>query len=91
MIRQIALALSYKLYKSSPQKSLLFPVRQDRNCAHFAFAESWDRVSGWFEVKDRLLDIGGEVGEVDDLRYAGAGDSGDTGDLGLVFDLAGGE
>ncbi len=46
---------------------------------------------GGFEVEDRLLDVGGEIGEVDDLRYAGASDAGDTGDLGLVFDLAGGE
>ncbi len=48
-------------------------------------------VGGWFEVEDRLLDVGGEVGEIDYLRYAGAGNAGDTGDLGLVFDLAGGE
>ncbi len=46
---------------------------------------------GGFEVEYRLLDVGGEIGQVDDLRYAGAGDAGDTGDLGLVFDLAGGE
>jgi hypothetical protein len=46
---------------------------------------------GGFEVKDRLLDVGGEIGEVDDLRYTSAGDAGDAGDLGLVFDLAGGE
>ncbi len=48
-------------------------------------------VGGGFEIEDRLLDVGGEIGQVDDLRYAGAGDSGDSGDLGLVFDLAGGE
>jgi hypothetical protein len=33
----------------------------------------------------------GEVGEVDDLLYAGTGDDSGTGDLALVFDLGGGE
>lgn len=35
------------------------------------------------------MDVGGEIGQVDDLRYTGAGDAGDAGDLSLVFDLAG--
>lgn len=48
-------------------------------------------VGGGFEVEDRFLDVRGELGEVDDLRYAGTGDAGGAGDLGLVFDLAGGE
>jgi hypothetical protein len=36
-------------------------------------------VGGGFEVEDRLLDIGGEIGEVNDLRYASAGNTGDAG------------
>ena len=72
-------------------QSLLFPVSGDRNCTHFAFAEAWDVIGAGFEVEDRLLDVGGEVGEVEDLGYAGAGDAGDAGDLGLVFDLTTGE
>ncbi len=48
-------------------------------------------VGGWFEVEYRLLDVGGEIGQVDDLRYASAGDASDAGDFSLVFDLAGGE
>jgi hypothetical protein len=57
------------LYQSFPRLSLLFPTRHDRNCTNFAFAESWVVVGGWFEVEDRLLDVGGEIGQVDDLRY----------------------
>jgi len=48
-------------------------------------------VGGGFKVEDRFLDVRGKLGEVDDLRYAGTGDAGCAGDLGLVFDLAGGE
>jgi hypothetical protein len=48
-------------------------------------------IGGGFEVEDRLLDVGREIGEVDDLRYAGAGNTGDASDLCLVFDLASGE
>ena len=48
-------------------------------------------VGGGFEVEDGLLDVGSEVGEVDDLRYASAGDAGDARDLGLIFDLPCGE
>ncbi len=59
--------------ESLPQYALFFPVRDDCNCSHFAFAEAWDVVGGWFEVEDRLLYVGGEVGEVDDLRDASAG------------------
>lgn len=46
---------------------------------------------GGFEVEDCLLDVGGEIGEVDDLRYASAGNAGDACDLSLIFDLATGE
>lgn len=46
-------------------------------------------VGGGFKVEDRFLDVRGELGEVDDLRYAGSGDASGAGDLGLVFDLAG--
>ena len=77
--------------KSLPQHPLLLPVWQDRNCSHFSFAESWGGVGGGFKVEDRFLDVRGELGEVDDLRYAGSGDASGTGNLGLVFDLAGGE
>ena len=38
-----------------------------------------------------MLDVGGELGEVEDLRDSGAGDDGAAGDLGLVFYLAGGK
>ena len=38
-----------------------------------------------------MLDVEGELGEVEDLRDSGAGDAGGAGDLGLVFDLAGGK
>ena len=38
-----------------------------------------------------MLDVRGDVGEVEDLRYARTGDAGSAGDLGLVFDLSGGE
>ncbi len=48
-------------------------------------------IGGWLYIEDRLLDVGGEVGEVEDLGYTGAGNASDAGDLGLVFDLAGGE
>jgi hypothetical protein len=46
-------------------------------------------VGGGFKVEDRFLDVRGKLGEVDDLRYAGTGDAGGAGNLGLVFDLAG--
>ncbi len=85
------LALLRAFDESLPQQSLLFPVGGDRNCANFTFAESWDVIGGWFEFEDELLDIGSEVGEVEDLRDTGAGDACDAGDLGLVFDLASGE
>ena len=74
--------------ESLPQQSLLFPVGGDRNLTNFAFAESWHVVGGWLQIEDGLLDVGGEVGKVEDLRDAGAGDAGDAGDLRLVFDLA---
>ena len=77
--------LPYSPLKTLPIQSLFFPVQCDRNCSHFSFAEAWDGVGGWFEVEYLLLDVGGEIGQVDDLRYAGAGDSGDTGDLGLIL------
>jgi hypothetical protein len=70
---------------------LRLPVRQDRDGSHFAFAETGDVVCGGFKVEDRFLDVRGELGEVDDLRYAGSGDASGAGDIGLVFDLAGGE
>lgn len=79
------------LHKSLPQHPLLLPVRDDRNCAHFAFAEAGDVVGGGFKVEDRFLDVRGELGEVDDLRYAGTGDAGGAGDFGLVFHLSCGE
>jgi len=56
-----------------------------------ALSEVWESLGGGFEVEDGLLDVGGEVGEVEDLRDSGAGDAGGAGDLGLVPDLAGGE
>ena len=74
-----------------PKHPLRLPVRKDRDGSHFAFAEAGDVVGGGFEVKDRLLDVGGKIGEVDDLRYASAGNAGDACDLSLVFDLATGE
>lgn len=73
------------------RSSLLFPVRDDCNCSHFTYAEVGDVVGGGFKVEDRFLDVRGELGEVDDLRYAGTGDAGGAGYLGLVLDLAGGE
>lgn len=48
-------------------------------------------VGGGFKVEDRFLDVGGKLGEIDNLSYAGSGDASGAGDLGLVFDLAGGE
>ncbi len=45
-------------------------------------------IGGWLQIKDRLLDVGGEVGEIEDLCDAGAGDASDASDLRLVFDLA---
>lgn len=71
--------------------SLLLPVLQDRNGTHLSFAEAGDVFGGGFKVEDRFLDVGGELGKVDDLRYAGTGDTGGAGDLGLVFHLSGGE
>jgi hypothetical protein len=53
--------------------------------------EPWDVIGPGFEVEDRLPDVGGKVGEVEDLSYSGAGDAVDPGDLGLVFDLSVGE
>jgi hypothetical protein len=74
-----------------PHLSLLFPISGDSNCSHFAFVEPWDVIGPGFEVEDRLPDVGGKVGEVEDLSYSGAGDAVDPGDLGLVFDLSVGE
>lgn len=85
------LALLRAFDESFPHQSLLLPVRCDRDLADFAFTESGYVVGGGFKVEDRFLDVGGELGEVDDLRYAGTGDAGGTGDLGLVFHLSGGE
>lgn len=62
--------------ESLAQHPLPFPTRQDRNGTYFAFAESWDRVGGGFEVEKRLLDVAGEVGEVDELGNAGTVDRG---------------
>lgn len=56
-----------------------------------ALAEAWGSLGGGFEVEDGLLDVGGEIGEVEDLSDSGAGDAGGAGDFGLVFDLAGGK
>ena len=86
LLRRLALLRTFD--ESLPHQSLLIPVGCDRNCANFTFAETRDGFGGCFEVKDRLLDVGGEVAEVEDLRDAGAGDAGYAGDLGLVFDLA---
>jgi hypothetical protein len=61
--------------ESIPQYALLLPVWQDRNCAYFALAEAGDVVGGGFKVEDRFLDVRGELGEVDDLRYASTGDA----------------
>ena len=88
LLWRLALLLAFD--ESFPRLSLLFPTRHDRNCTNLAFAEAWDVIGAGFEVDDRLLDVGGEIGQVDDLRYAGAGDAGDTGDFSLVFDLASG-
>ncbi len=76
-------------YEALPCLTLPFPVWCDCNCAHFAFAEAWDEFGGGFKVEDRFLDVGRELSEVEDLGYAGAGDAGNAGDLGLIFDLAG--
>lgn len=78
-------------YEPLPKHPLCLPVWGDRNCAHFSFAEAGDGVGGGFEVEDCFLDVRGELGEVDDLRYAGPGDVGCAGDLGLVFHLSTGE
>ena len=85
------LALLRAFDESLPLQSLFFPVWQDRNGTHFAFAEAGDVVGGGFKVEDRFLDVRGELGEVDDLSYASTGDAGGAGDLGLVFDLTGGK
>lgn len=69
-----------------PQKSLLFRLSYDRSCSHNSFAESWDGGGGRVEVKDRLLDFGTEIFEVDDLNCVCAGDASNPDDLGLVFD-----
>ena len=66
------------LDESLPKHPLLLPVWDDRNCAHFAFAEAGDVVGGGFKVEDRFLDVRGELGEVDDLRYAGTGAVGEA-------------
>ena len=83
--------LAGTFYEPLPKHPLRLPVWDYRNGAHFAFSEAGDVVGGGFKVEDRLLDVGGKLGEVDDLRYAGTGDAGGAGDLGLIFDLAGGE
>ncbi len=44
-------------------------------------------IHGGFEIKDGLLNIGGKVDEVKDLRDPGASDASDACNLGLVFDL----
>jgi hypothetical protein len=85
------LAFRSSFGESLPRYTLLFPVWHDRNCTDFAFAESGDWVGGGFEVEDRTLDARGEIGEVDDLRYADAGTASDSSDIGVVFDLACGE
>ena len=48
-------------------------------------------VGGGFKVEDRFLDVGGEIGKVNNLSYSSAGDGGNAGDLGLVFHLSGGQ
>lgn len=85
--RRIRISLDEPL----PKHPLCLPVWDDRNGGHFAFAEAGDVVGGGFEVEDCFLDVRGELGEVDDLRYAGTGDASGAGDLGLVFHLSGGE
>lgn len=59
--------LASSLDEPFPKHPLLLPVWDDRDGAHFAFAEAGDVVGGWFEVEDRFLDVRGELGEVDDL------------------------
>ncbi len=46
---------------------------------------------GRVEFENRLLDIGSEVGQIEDLGDAGAGDAGNAGNLGLVLYLAVGQ
>lgn len=67
-----------------PENPLLLPVRDDRNCAHFAFAEAGDVVGGGFKVEDCFLDVRGKLGKVDNLRYASSGNASGTGDLGFL-------
>lgn len=63
-------SLSRSLYERLPKYPLCLTVWDDRNGVQFAFSEAGDGVGGEFEVEDRLLDVGGEVG---DLRDSSAG------------------
>lgn len=74
--------------QSLPRRPLLLPIRDDRNLSDLALAEAWDSLGGWLKIQDCLLDVRGEVGEVEDLRDAGACDAGGAGEFGLVLDLA---
>ena len=57
------------------------PVGFDGDLAEFSFSEFWFGVGGALEVEEGLLDVGGETGEVEDLRDSGAGDAGGAGDF----------
>lgn len=72
-----------------PCGALFGPVGFDGDLAEFSFSEFRLDVGGGLEVEECLLDVGGEGGEVEDLRDSGAGDAGGAGDFGLVFELAG--
>ncbi len=77
--------------QSLPILSLLLPTRDDCDLTDLALAEAWHSIGCWFKIQNRLLDVGGELCEVEDLSDPCAGDASGAGDLGLVFDLAGGE
>jgi len=72
ILRSWSFAFRCQFHQPNPKYPLFLPVRHDRNSSHFAFAETGDGVGGWFEIKDRLLDVGGEIGQVDNLRDTAA-------------------
>ena len=77
--------------QSLPDFALFEPVGFNRDLADFTFFEFRSGLSGWFEIKNGLLNVGGKLGEVEDLSDSGAGDACGASDLGLVFNLTSGE
>jgi len=77
--------------QSLPSFALFDPIGFDRDLVEFIFTESECPIGCGPKIEQFLLVIRGEVAEVEDLRDSGSGDAGGAGDLGLVFDLAGGE